>query len=1519
MTTTNSDLILRAVAYVRAGRKTGTAFLISPQYALTAWHVVASRRADGEWVHPTKIELDFRDSQIHCTATVKPGIGNSDDDWALLKLSESIDVQPLPMGSLRSSHHGKSWTSYGYPDIRQGNSLHVGGTITARSTATHGVGLHQLFCKEVSAANGIRFTGMSGAPCLVDGIVVGILRAEVTTIRPASESGFDGTTVEISVGGTLFAYPIERLASLSPDLMPPILPLPGDEHEQSFESYIAAVATITSSPYRSVFLPAGKAPGDIYVAATMRSKFAEMASVTSFLKESANKKGDIRVIVEGLPGAGKSTFLMRVATELCSSLAQESIGGQARFVPIVLPLKNFAHASAATVEDLVTVVLSDAQEFFLKRALPSGFLEEWPARFGIRWIFLLDGLDQVAAEHRDMVCQTITRLADEHSCVVATRPVSLRKAFEDKFTKVEALSLGGTQQLALVTNWLGESGVTDFDKWKSSSGIAGIFGNPLLLSLTLSVFFDGKSRMVKEPALGRRAALYRHFVVTWLSEARCRGLSDETGSDLADVLEDALEFLAAEMLDAVTPLGFGPVSRSLADFLVNAIGYAPLRAQRAAERLLDVLRTRSGLLLGTGEDVYWVHQTFCEYIAARKLARQQLPPDTRFAVVQDLLKRERETVALFVVGIWSESTDLSAMFEKLLAQQDRLSLTFLIDVILDGIPTDDRLPERVFRLLSPSAYFDAVNGARCSKVFSRDVEPMGLIARLSAVPSLKGLLNEFRKSLLALAGTMGRCQGVVWDLKLITEDDQLAEYLTDLALPLLVRYEIALRLTRSSVQKGARNTATLWLQTALTKGELSDSKSIDAIKALAECEGDGMLLRLASDPGLRDSVVSEIPGFLVSLDAIERLAGTPGLNPCIFEKIEKVRALRLEQQALQHVERLCQSEQWALLQSLGSDPKASLEVRKLAITLLCASSRDQEVFQLFNCPTVTPALLLKCANHLLEGSKLETWGSALLPVLDSIVHDTECDLWFDAAGLKVGVLFKLGRHGETLPDLTRMIQARPFDSDPWANRGCVHWAQDRPTDALHDFDESLRLNSWSSYVYFRKGAALWELDRFAESIDSILSGLRIVADGTHIEASDGWILRYLGSSLAECGRWRDAMTVLAEAVAICPDNADCWKFRAYAFLYLGKWLEAIANFERANQIGPISNFAKRMWIECQLAVGNWQAAANGLHELLEADPTDEKSLCLSVQLNITLGDCDAARQNVERLMTLDNSELWYSYLFGLVELSEKHTVRATALFEQALAGTEKALDVSDSVVLQSNRALMLLAAGRISDALVAYERLLETGDFRHFYRYTLPELWMYRRASGFDEDVGELYANFSDKINKRFESIHGRQLLEGTWVEFFDSSVSKAEPVAPAPQEHFDVGEKIAQTYPFPMYCQLTAIGGLSEQNAKGKTLLALHAGVEPSIALFTLDRPERVYGQCNFKQEIESDYLLKFCDDINTILKEYLEIFIKSYDLKCIIFEEQSLRQLVSSYAVQRGWALECRLVDPLKVSPFH
>jgi tetratricopeptide (TPR) repeat protein len=172
--------IARVVADGEGGPRKGTAFFVGGRYALTALHVVADTQTRPPTFR-TSIRLHFQDAPGPMSAAVVSDMCSVEDDWAVLACERAPDAEPIELGP--EPRQGSRWMAFGYPEIQEGGMTIAGEVRDPRlrplggAGALRGASVLQLFGEEPAAGLGAPLHGFSGAPCLVDGKAVGILRS----------------------------------------------------------------------------------------------------------------------------------------------------------------------------------------------------------------------------------------------------------------------------------------------------------------------------------------------------------------------------------------------------------------------------------------------------------------------------------------------------------------------------------------------------------------------------------------------------------------------------------------------------------------------------------------------------------------------------------------------------------------------------------------------------------------------------------------------------------------------------------------------------------------------------------------------------------------------------------------------------------------------------------------------------------------------------------------------------------------------------------------------------------------------------------------------------------------------------------------------------------------------------------------------------------------------------------------------------------------------------------------------
>jgi predicted NACHT family NTPase len=367
------------------------------------------------------------------------------------------------------------------------------------------------------------------------------------------------------------------------------------------------------------------------------------------------------LMILGRPGAGKTTFLKRLAM-WCA--AGEQFADR---VPVFVTLKEFADSSHH-IELLNFIGNADA----MQQVLNAG-----------RAFVLLDGLDEVQAAEHDRVLAEIRNFARNYdqNTIIITGRIAAREYIFEQFTEVEMADFNGEQIADFVRKWFKlknpKQAKLFLERLETSEPIQELANNPLLLTL-LCLEFEEASDF---PA--SRAELYQRglnvLLTKWDGQ---RGIKRDVvyqklSTKRKESLLAELAFYTFERGDyffkqALAERQISQYIRDLPDARTD-----PDALLVDSHAVLKSIENQHGLLTERATEIYsFSHLAFHEYFVAKHLTDRA----EREAVIGQLLAhgaepRWREIFLLVTEQL--ESADdllqrLKVKADKILQNDDQL-------------------------------------------------------------------------------------------------------------------------------------------------------------------------------------------------------------------------------------------------------------------------------------------------------------------------------------------------------------------------------------------------------------------------------------------------------------------------------------------------------------------------------------------------------------------------------------------------------------------------------------------------------------------------------------------------------------------------------------------------------------------------------------------------------------------------------------------------------------------------------
>jgi formylglycine-generating enzyme required for sulfatase activity/transcriptional regulator with XRE-family HTH domain len=332
-----------------------------------------------------------------------------------------------------------------------------------------------------------------------------------------------------------------------------------------------------------------------------------------------------RLVLVGDPGAGKTTFLRRIAFEACNRLLKrenerriDKMLGEPDPFPILIPAGELSkHISTSSPQELFDYLgrnYSDLGPDYFRRQFREGCL------------LLLDGLDEIPGEPaRQEITELLKRTASGYQSarIVATsRPgvyggVTSIPGFSAKWIAPlddQAIEVFATKWGCAVyrddANAAAEMKRVLLQEINAKAEIRRMAENPVMLTALACLHF------MKTTLPEQRSELY-DSVLEWLAKAR----QGKTGRD-HNVLLGRLRKLAYAMHAAKKNKRTEIERYEAIGVLKNDFRSETDETSKrlAAERFLQQEEVNSGIIVNRGERLRFWHPTFQEYLAAVTLA-----------------------------------------------------------------------------------------------------------------------------------------------------------------------------------------------------------------------------------------------------------------------------------------------------------------------------------------------------------------------------------------------------------------------------------------------------------------------------------------------------------------------------------------------------------------------------------------------------------------------------------------------------------------------------------------------------------------------------------------------------------------------------------------------------------------------------------------------------------------------------------------------------------------------------------
>ncbi len=369
--------------------------------------------------------------------------------------------------------------------------------------------------------------------------------------------------------------------------------------------------------------------------AQLESRTGRKYSAVQLLSQSQAQK----VVLLGAPGSGKTTLMGYFAVMLAQKQPEKLELAAEDWLPILIRIRDLTRQPDIGILDYARQF---AQKTLTVKSLPVGFFEYW-LEDG-RALILLDGLDEVAEEAKryDAVRRIENFLGqfDKNRAIITSRPAGYNRDFfrTEEFPHYQLQAFDDAKIEEFINRWY-DSRVPDkaeAQRRKDSLNkalsqhdrIKLLARNPLLLTI-IALIHRYQALLPKE-----RYKLYDKAVETLITNwDKNKELSNHEVlkylglDDLRRLMESLAYWIHGQGVtgdrEGGTLIDRDELIEQLSKTIKTQKQIELSHARKEAQRFVDFMRDRTGLLNEQGQDCYaFVHKTFQEYLCAQEINYQ---------------------------------------------------------------------------------------------------------------------------------------------------------------------------------------------------------------------------------------------------------------------------------------------------------------------------------------------------------------------------------------------------------------------------------------------------------------------------------------------------------------------------------------------------------------------------------------------------------------------------------------------------------------------------------------------------------------------------------------------------------------------------------------------------------------------------------------------------------------------------------------------------------------------------------
>jgi predicted NACHT family NTPase len=398
------------------------------------------------------------------------------------------------------------------------------------------------------------------------------------------------------------------------------------------------------------------------------------------------------MMIVGPSGSGRSSMLRYLGYTASMSARNPGARGHETLFPILIRANQLA-SRPGSIEDQVLSAMRTSAPPVSRTLLPSTFLSDLVETPGLLLLLMIDGLDEIQ-NSRDMadIVDFVGRIQGETTfgrrtrIVVTCRPATAEHFRYSEFDIYEIQPMTESAIRIAALQWLDRESEA-FLEANAALIETGMLCSPLTLSIALTLHERGGGKIPD-----RLVDLYEALVEVLAERWKQPRLREDYGPEVVDHAADILGFLALELLRAASVQDQEWVVGTVTRYFIQHLKVAPAAAARHAAQFLRFAETESLFLRVSGDRLFWSHQSFQDYFAARRLTTSEHEAGNAVKAIRARwFDVSRGHAPAFATALLPEAEVREAIVGEILSSGRPERFDFVTKLLVDGSDLPDEL------------------------------------------------------------------------------------------------------------------------------------------------------------------------------------------------------------------------------------------------------------------------------------------------------------------------------------------------------------------------------------------------------------------------------------------------------------------------------------------------------------------------------------------------------------------------------------------------------------------------------------------------------------------------------------------------------------------------------------------------------------------------------------------------------------------------------------------------------------